>query len=242
MAGLFFAIDAAARFPLFYQYSSYRYSIHSIPSYPARLCNFHPMNIMKLASLSRRQSSAFTLIELLVVITIIAILASISVPVGGKIMERAKILQAKTAMKGIEIAINGYRTEYNRMPLASTAGESDTAEYLTDSTGMPLLAALMAQDPTNNPRQIKFYEPPSAKGGANGYVQDGEGGGGGLFDPWSRPYTIEIDYSGNGQIPNPFAGTEGHTGEPENVSASVIIYSDGPDETPQTKDDVKSWN
>jgi prepilin-type N-terminal cleavage/methylation domain-containing protein len=198
------------------------------------------MNIKKLASISRRQASAFTLIELLVVITIIAILASIAVPVAGKVMEKAKVLQAKTAMKGLEIAINGYRTEYNRMPLAAGA-EGTTQTFVTDSDGLALLNTLMAQDTTNNPRQIKFYEPTSAKNGANGYVADGEGGGGGLFDPWSRPYTIVIDYSGTGLIPNPFSGEE-HPGEPTNISSSVIIYSDGPDEIPGNKDDVKSWN
>jgi len=199
---------------------------------------------MKIQTNPRRQPSAFTLIELLVVIAIIAILATIAVPVGGKVMERAKILQAKTAMKGLEIAINGYRTEYNRMPLASTASGDDPVEYDTGTAqGLTLLKTLMAQDNTNNPRQIKFYEPQTAKSGANGLV-DGEGGG--LFDPWAKPYTIVIDYSGTGLIDNPYAG---ENGEPEQVSSSVIIYSGGPDEQLMgggeeggKNDDVKSWN
>lgn len=196
---------------------------------------------MKIEINRRRPYSAFTLIELLVVIAIIAILATIAVPAGGKVMERARKLQAKAAMKGLEIAINGYRTEYNRMPLASSAG-SDYVEYKTDTDGKMLLDTLMGKDDTNNPRRIKFYEPPTAKNRSNGYDPDD----GSLLDPWGQPYTVIIDYSGEGLIPNPYTGD----GEPENLSASVVIYSHGPDKAFENAsgdnggkvDDVKSWD
>lgn len=188
----------------------------------------------------RPSRSAFTLIELLVVVAIIAILATIAVPAGGAVMERARKLQAKAAMKGLEIAINGYRTEYNRMPLASSAGSTDFVEYITDADGRDLLDTLMAKNDTNNPRRIKFYEPPTAKNSSNGYdTTDGR-----LLDPWGQPYTVIIDYSGEGLLDNPYTG---ESGEPEKVSASVLIYSHGPDKTFQSAkggkvDDVKSWN
>ena len=55
--------------------------------------------------MSRKVSNqGFTLIELLVVITIIAILASISVPVYNSITERAKITKVMSNVKQINLA------------------------------------------------------------------------------------------------------------------------------------------
>ncbi len=54
------------------------------------------------------KKSAFTLIELLVVISIIAILASIAVPVFGKALEKGKATSCKANLRQLGIGVQAY--------------------------------------------------------------------------------------------------------------------------------------
>lgn len=78
--------------------------------------------------------AGFTLIELLVVIAIIGILAAMLIPVIQKVREKAKIMQAKTEMQQIVVAVNDYESAYGRLPatsqaLNSVAGLADDFTY-----------------------------------------------------------------------------------------------------------------
>ncbi|MDF3131025.1 type II secretion system protein [Kiritimatiellaeota bacterium B1221] len=56
---------------------------------------------------------AFTLIEMLVVIAIIALLATMIIPVTGKVMERARIMQCSQNLRSIHMALVHYANDHD---------------------------------------------------------------------------------------------------------------------------------
>jgi hypothetical protein len=139
-------------------------------------------------------------------------------------------MRAKIQTKSLELAIKGYKTEYDKLP---NLGLSDEGQFV-ESSG-PILDILMAVDRVKNPREVRFYDPPSAsKGGkvggitaANGQVV--------VLDLWGNPYRLHFDWNGDGQIANPKDTTS-------NLPASVVIYSAGPDRNHSTwNDNIHNW-
>lgn len=197
---------------------------------------------MKFLQSNLRNRGGFTLIELLVVISIIALLATMGVAGGQIVIKKARALQAQSVMKGLEIAIKGYKTEYLRLPTSqSTAITEDNEAYdTTDESGRGLINVLLATEPTRNPRLIKFWEPPAMKASGAGYSPEE-----GLRDPWGKlGFKIVLDYSSDGKIANPYIGN----GEPEQIASDVILYCGGANmqfdessEGTKKNDDVKSW-
>lgn len=207
--------------------------------------------------LQSRLRHGFTLIELLVVIVIIAILASLAVPVTNIVMARANALRVKSTMKDIQVAIGHYRTEYNRFPINpddAGSGETDLEPFLTDGTTQPLINILMANVDTGsgganmNPRQIKFLDLPYAKNNLFGIIDPSGGAGGGtpvqLVDVWGLPYMIALDTNYDNRVDNPDKQNNDMviSGKaPEKLSVTSAIYSYGPDKQQFTKDDITSW-
>ncbi len=68
---------------------------------------------------SRRSRAGFTLVELLVVIAIIAILASMTLAVIGKVGGKAKQKKAQIEAQAIVTAIEGYDSAYGRFPIST---------------------------------------------------------------------------------------------------------------------------
>ena len=87
---------------------------------------------------TRPSKRGFTLVELLVVIVIIAILASLAVPVTNKVMEMANNMRIKSVMKDLQVSIGHFRTEYNRFPADLTASRRLIQSHL--SARQPQLA------------------------------------------------------------------------------------------------------
>jgi prepilin-type N-terminal cleavage/methylation domain-containing protein len=196
---------------------------------------------MKSPRLHLRKPGGFTLIELLVVISIIAMLATIGVAGGQIVLRKAKDLQAKATMKGLEIAIKGYKTEYLRLPSTERLDADNEPYDTTDESGRGVLNILLGLDTTRNPRQVRFWEAPPAKSSGSGYTAEG-----GLRDAWGKNgFKFILDYNQDGRIVNPYTGD----GEPEQITTDVIIYSAGAngnfDESGgsggKRNDDVKSW-
>jgi len=194
---------------------------------------------MKLHHHHNHRRQAFTLIELLVVIGIIALLASIAVPAGNIVLKKARAVQARAMMKGLEVAIKGYQTEYNRYPAAPTGG-GDADIALSD--GNTLLAALVVRGTTgaaaSNPRAIAFYDPPPAKGAAGSYTA-GYTPGGGLVDPWGGTFVVTIDYDDDGEVAIPAAAAGAN--DAATIATGVVAYSLGPAPHDPEKDIVRSW-
>lgn len=65
---------------------------------------------------TKSRASAFTLIELLTVIAIIGILASILIPVVGKVREHAHRAQCGSNMRQVGLAALAYESEYGHLP------------------------------------------------------------------------------------------------------------------------------
>ena len=65
----------------------------------------------------QNRAAGFTLVEMLVVIAIIAILASILIPVIARSKTKAKVATARVQMAEIDLAIKSYKSDYERYPM-----------------------------------------------------------------------------------------------------------------------------
>ncbi len=172
---------------------------------------------------------AFTLIELLVVIAIIAILIGLLFPAFQAVQKQAKQTQAKNDLTQIVTAVNAFYTDYGKYPLVTT-----------DNTIWDVA----------NPRKIVFISPPDVKNPAS--PRSGIGtttGAGQYFDPWGKPYNVEIDGGYDNTVANPYTANAGATP----LQIGVIAWSLGADGNGATAagsgdkntgvyaDDVISW-
>jgi hypothetical protein len=141
-------------------------------------------------------------------------------------------------MKGLEIAIKGYKTEYLSLPyVGATAPVHDNEPYdTTDPNGIALLDILLAKTKAKNPREIRFWEPPPQRSNGSGFVP-----GRGLVDSWGKQgYKMILDYDGDGEITLPAEASSDF--EPAVVNADVILYSAGADRNfAGSRDNVRSW-
>jgi hypothetical protein len=114
---------------------------------------------------------------------------------------RTKTLQVMIEMKGLEMALKGYATEYD--------GKHSLAEFWKDER-TPILAegeilkVLTDENERLNPRKIAFWEPPSERGSKKrpGTVKQ-ENGNLRLVDNNGNPIWILMDLDGDKRIPNP---------------------------------------
>ena len=183
----------------------------------------------------------FTLMELLVVMTILAILAALSVPVANAVMKRARLLSAKHMALELRKAVGTYSAEYNRYPIAGDNASSSAgdAEVESDRALMDvLLASEDASGPRGlNPRAESFFsanKTASAENPRDGVVYT-PAGGGTLYDPWGNLYRLIIDVDRNGRCKLPSG--DGVVGK------EVLVWSLGPNGKDERGhgDDVIVW-
>jgi prepilin-type N-terminal cleavage/methylation domain-containing protein len=205
-------------------------------------------------------ANAFTLIELLVVIGIIAILVGLLFPAFKAVQNQARQTQAKNDLTQIVNAVNAFYTDYGKYPLVA----ADTRYGPGGTANNVLFGVLRGLDPTNNPRQIVFINPPYVKAPANprsGIATQATNINsiavaiGDFVDPWGTPYNVAIDGSYDNQVANAY--TDGSAGGDPNATPAyalhigVIAWSFGADQAIGTRtpanasftnsDDVISW-
>lgn len=163
----------------------------------------------------------------LVGLVLVAMLVAIAIPVGRKVLDKARSLQVKATAKGLEIAVKGYVNEYSRLPNLGTSNEGAFME----SEGL-VLDTLTGKNTDQNPRQIGFFELPPPKGPGGSFTTSS---GVELRDLFGNRFRMHFDWNGDGSIPDPE-----HSGA--SLPGPVIIYSAGADGDYTTwKDNVKSW-
>ena len=207
---------------------------------------------------------AFTLIEMLVVIAIIAILASILLPVLAGAKKRARIVQARTEANNIEAAVAGYQSQYTLAPvpkaLADDSAFNPAVDYSFSVSNSWVISILMDVEVlanvghARNPQRHQYLNPGTLKPKPD-ITSPGVSGEDYTFrDPWGNPYVIAFDLNydnaveitGNDRVYNPYPYPR--------IPKSVLVWSMGPDgvaengvvgpnrgREPKNKDNVKSW-
>ena len=171
----------------------------------------------------RGRSSGITLIEVILAVTIVGVLATMSISSYSKYRERARNAQAVSDIGTIQTAIANWAVDNQGLP-KSLADVSPSLATMKDPWGNPyryLNHATVASNQQNN-----GGEGPIGGGGVNG--QNGNGGGGGVGDGGA---TLRKDKN---IVP---------------INADYDLYSSGPDgksvaelTAPDSRDDVVRAN
>ncbi len=92
---------------------------------------------------SRCHRSGFTLIELLVVLAIIALLASLIIPVSNGVMEKARSTQCASNLGQVGIAVNAWATDHDSyFPRIETDPQGQVQVYDADEKATGLVDTL----------------------------------------------------------------------------------------------------
>ncbi|MBX7211147.1 MAG: type II secretion system GspH family protein [Verrucomicrobiaceae bacterium] len=186
------------------------------------------------------RKNGFTLIEILIVVSILAVLMAVALPALTSAVKKAHITETKASLAWLRTAISAYESEYGCMPVNRTTSTDAVIE--TDG-GDPLIYVLLGQTKDGlNPKRINYFEARVAISRRNGVSLDDSTAA--LHDAWGRPFHVLLDLDGDHLIANPDKESlDGSiaSGASAMVPSGILIYSDGPDGKPHTRDDVVSW-
>ena len=184
---------------------------------------------------NRTLPRGFTLIELMIVISIIGILAGLTVAVVGPMQRRNQYTAAKATIQKLDMAINNYYSDCGAYPPTPEERHGNATIY-------GVLTGDINHDGTYNPaagdipRNHKLWRGPYLP-----IDRKYSDGGGNLLDPWSTPYRyLENERENPTCKANP---------------TTYLLYSCGVDRTadddprenilnsrsPKNVDNVKNW-
>jgi prepilin-type N-terminal cleavage/methylation domain-containing protein len=163
--------------------------------YPESVGALRPLRAKARPGNAGREQSAFTLIELLAVITIIGILAGLTLGAAGAVRRHGATSTAKAEVAALQAACERYYADNNSYPTTnsmpdpsstSDVNPSPTSKYPT--AGKSLFNALFGTNQYNLPPSTKRYFEPkpamvSSTTTANPY----------LIDPWGYAYGYNSD-------------------------------------------------
>lgn len=137
----------------------------------------------------RTVSQAFTLVELMGVITVIGILAGLTLGGAGAIRRHGAISQAKAEVAALESACQRYYADNENYPLSTNASPTlnfNPKDY--SSGGTNLFSSLFGTNQYNRaPSSKRYFEPKpsmvSSTNNANPY----------FVDPWGNAYGYNSD-------------------------------------------------
>ena len=168
-----------------------------LPSHPAsgRVPQPRDSHIPTLRSLARfteteRSRAAFTLIELLAVITIIGILAGITLGAAGAVRRHGATSTAKAEVAALQAACDRYYADNNAYPTANSMPDPSTSFNPTNYTnaGQVLFANLVGSTNLSTaPTSKRYFEPKPAMVSTNASTNY-------FIDPWGYAY----GYNSNG--------------------------------------------
>ena len=193
---------------------------------------------------SRQKRSGFTLVELLVVVSIIGLLAGISIPIVSSMISKARLTQARNTAHQLKNAISSYVTDYRKFPVRATNGTSGDTQLISDHTLMDVLLAADKEAELQglNQRKTVYFSGSQGRSMGNGRYKGGvilsNGGAGELWDPFGEKYRVILDTDSNGRIPAP----DWLENSGEELSLSVAVWSAGKDrDDSAATDNQKSW-
>lgn len=151
----------------------------------------------------RRQArSGFTLIELLVVISIIAILATLLMPMINGALKKADKGKAQHDISGLVAAIRQYYGDYGKWPCE----RNGLADSIYGGKGSSfeqnfVIGVLRGTNRVYNPRGTAYLDvPKESMSGRDSSGQSYTASEGYFLDPWGNPYMIAMDTDNNGEV------------------------------------------
>jgi len=142
-----------------------------------------------------REQSAFTLIELLAVITIIGILAGLTLGAAGAVRRHGAASTAKAEVAALQAACDRYYADCNAYPTtnsmpdpssSSDVNPSPTSKYGT--AGKALFNSLFGTNQYNLPPSTKRYFEPKPAMVSSATIADPH-----FIDPWGYAYGYNSD-------------------------------------------------
>ena len=135
-----------------------------------------------------REQSAFTLIELLAVITVIGILAGLTLGAAGAVRRHGATSTAKTEVAALQAACERYFADNNLYPTTTNSMPSPSSSFtptnsIYTGTGKVLFASLIGSATlTNAPTSKRYFEPKPTMVNGNYFI-----------DPWGYAYGYNSD-------------------------------------------------
>ena len=164
----------------------------------------------------RKHKSGFTIIELIVVMTIIIILAGLVTTAAQKAKQQAMVAQARAMISGVETALGMFQADLGGYP-SPARGNTNLVTALQTSAGFYVVGT------------VEFPLPTTNWSGPYMQFKQGELNGGAVQDAWHNAFTYR-------------AGTD-HTGTGgPNYTTYIDLFSNGPDGTTGTADDISNWS
>lgn len=160
---------------------------------------------------SKIRLAAFTLVEILVVVSIIGLLAGLSIPAVGGALGSARKAKASAMAHQIRTALTQFNTEYGYYPTTGLVNGVGT-------TSLSLSLVLTGTDTNANPRQIVFLEVPPDFTFDNNISNRGIVTPKGYFKTGQSNFSVAVDHDYNGKV------ATNSTGGQQDINASVAVW------------------